>query len=74
MNNKEKAYEVLSEILKIDIKSISEDKKADDFDSWDSLATINIALALEAEFNLTLSVEQISDINSVINILKIVDS
>jgi acyl carrier protein len=72
--NKEKVYEILSEILKLDIKLISEDKKADDFDSWDSLATINIALALEAEFDLTLSIEQISSINSISNILKITEN
>ena len=74
MINKEKVYEILSEILKLDIKLISEDKKADDFDSWDSLATINIALALEAEFDLTLSIEQISSINSISNILKITEN
>ena len=71
--NEEKVYKILENILKVDKSLINNHMKSDDFDSWDSLATINIALALESEFGLTLSVEQISSINSVSNILNIED-
>ncbi len=65
---KNKLYEILAELLRVDVAVINSEKTADDFATWDSLAVINIALAVESEFDISLTPEQISEFNSVANI------
>lgn len=66
-----KLYMILAELLRVDVDDINSEKTADDFSTWDSLAVINIALAVESEFDIALTPEQISKFNSVSNILNL---
>ncbi len=68
---KNKLYAILAELLRVDVADISSEKTADDFATWDSLAIINIALAVESEFDISLTPEQISEFNSVANIVNL---
>ena len=45
---------VISAVLNVDIGSIGPDSSRDTIDSWDSLRHLNLILALEEEFGVTL--------------------
>ena len=62
---KEKLFQIMAELLGKSIQDISLSLKAEDVETWDSLAVINIALAIEAEFDISLSPEQIAEFNSI---------
>lgn len=66
-----KIYAILSEFIKVQPSDITKDLSIHNCETWDSLAIINIALAIESEFSISLSAEQISNLTSVENILSI---
>ena len=57
MSKKKKLFEIFEAVLDEGSGSISIHSKASDFDSWDSVAVINLAMAVEEEFELTLTAE-----------------
>ena len=44
---------------------IKEDTNADDIEDWDSLANINLVVAMEKEFNLKFNINDIEKLNNV---------
>ena len=44
---------------------IKEDTNADDIEDWDSLANINLVVAMEKEFNLKFNINEIEKLNNV---------
>ena len=56
-----------------DIQDIDITIKAENIETWDSLAVINIALAIETEFDISLTAEQIAEFNSVEYIYNLVN-
>lgn len=63
----EKLIEILNDELKIDDVSI--DTTQENTPSWDSMTYLSIAARLESEFNLEITPDNITSINSVKNIL-----
>ena len=63
--SKKKLFEVFEAVLDLRGGSISMQSKADHFDSWDSVAVINLAMAVEEEYGLTLTAEDIEGFHSV---------
>ncbi len=61
----EKLFPILAELLSISAHDLNITTKAEEIETWDSLAIINIALAIESEFDLSLTPEQIAEFNSV---------
>ncbi len=55
----DKIKTVMSKILKVPIDSIDPDSSPDNIDSWDSLLHMNLMLALEQEFTVSFSDEEI---------------
>lgn len=58
-------YQVFSDVLGVSVQEINEDSSPDTIASWDSMTHINLVLALEAEFHVSLSPEDAMEILSV---------
>jgi acyl carrier protein len=56
---KDKIKEIMSVIFNVDITSISEDSSPDSIITWDSLKHMNLILAIEEEFNLSLTDDEV---------------
>ena len=68
-NKKAKIIEIISNIIKVDSKSINENSTMNDFSKWDSLAHLNIMLELEKKFKKKINTSKMSDLDSVNKIL-----
>ena len=53
---------------------ISRNSTPEDIEGWDSLVNINIVVALEEHFNIKFSLDEITNINSVEDIVKMIES
>lgn len=62
---------IMSEALSIDITSVNESLSTDTCKNWDSLASVGLILKLESEFNVTFTLEELSQLNSYKQILNI---
>lgn len=63
---------VLASVIDISDSSLSFETTRDDVESWDSLAIINLAIALESEYGVSLSaveVERLVSVKNIVNIL-----
>lgn len=69
---KDKVIEVLSAVMKIDRNEIIEKSSIDTVPNWDSISHMNLVMALEEEFELTFSEEQILEMLSVEIIIEII--
>ncbi len=56
---KNRIKEVMSAVLSIPIEEISDDASPDNLDAWDSLKQMNLIIALEDEFDIELSDDQV---------------
>lgn len=63
--SKKRLFEIFEAILDLRSGSISMQSKADHFDSWDSVAVINLAMAVEEEFGLSLTADDIEGFHTV---------
>jgi acyl carrier protein len=50
--------QVLADVFGLDVSTIDETTSADTVEEWDSLKHLNLVLALEDQFNVTLTEEQ----------------
>jgi acyl carrier protein len=66
-----KIYLILSDLLDRDENDFSMNSTSDQFETWDSIAIISLAVALEDEFNISLSAE---DVESLISVRAIVNA
>ena len=60
----QKLKEVLSRIFNISLDMIAEDASPDTIENWDSLRHMNLVLALEEEFNVEFTDDQVVEILS----------
>ena len=64
----------IADALQISSAELSEDSISDDIDNWDSMGTMNILLALEAEFGLRLAPGQTCKLQSVQGIVELLQT
>ena len=57
--------QIVSSVMAVPVDSIHNDSSPDTIDSWDSLRHMNLMLALEQDFNVTFSEEQIAEMMNV---------
>jgi acyl carrier protein len=60
----QKLKEVLSRIFNVSLDSITEEASPDTIESWDSLRHMNLVLALEEEFGVEFTDDQVVEILS----------
>ncbi|MBJ7330692.1 MAG: acyl carrier protein [Solirubrobacteraceae bacterium] len=56
--------EVLASVLEVDVQVITDDASPDTIESWDSLAHLNLILALEEEFGVTIPDAEAAELTS----------
>lgn len=64
MLNENKLKQVMAVVLKVDASSINEASSMDNIKTWDSLGHMNLILALEDEFKITIPDEDAGNISS----------
>ncbi|MFN5183935.1 MAG: acyl carrier protein [Bacteroidota bacterium] len=62
MSIKERIKKVLSLVFEVEINSLNDESSPDNIDKWDSIGHINMAVALESEFNIELTEEEIMEL------------
>lgn len=68
-----KIYFILSDLLDRDENDFTMDSTSDQFENWDSIAIINLAVALEDEYGISLTaldVESLTSVQAIVNVLK----
>ena len=60
----QKLKDVLATTFNVDVNSIAEDASPDTIENWDSLRHMNLVLALEEEFDVELTDDQVVEILS----------
>jgi len=73
MNNKEKVYKILSEVLDLELDMINENTSPDNTISWDSFNALMLISEFEEQFKLCFTMKEVEHVNSVkeiINVLK----
>jgi acyl carrier protein len=60
-----KVLEIVSNILQVDISSISLDTSMDNTTKWDSLKQMQIVIAIEEEFEVQISDDDLIEANSI---------
>lgn len=64
MLNEDALKQVMATMLNVDTSTINEDSSMDNVPSWDSLRHMNLVLALEEEFKVTIPDEDAGNITS----------
>ncbi|KAA8756266.1 acyl carrier protein [Paenibacillus sp. UASWS1643] len=72
MDKFDRVREIVSKILEVPISEINIDSKKEDFEKWDSLNQLNLIMELEAEFAVSIPMEEIANINSLKAILGVI--
>jgi acyl carrier protein len=61
-NQKVKILEVMSSVFEVELTSLNEGSSIDNIENWDSIRHLNLILALEEEFNITIPDEEVGDL------------
>jgi len=67
-----KLRSIFADVLDIDPSSINQDSSPETVDTWDSFAHMRLVMAVENEFGLSLTMEQILSIEDYRSLLDIV--
>jgi acyl carrier protein len=61
-NVKEQIAKIMAVVFEVNSESINENTSADTIETWDSLRHMNLILALEEEFNVTIPDEEVGNL------------
>lgn len=64
MLDDEKLREIMAMVLEVPIEDVSHESNMDNIENWDSLRHMNLILALEDEFEITIPDEEAANITS----------
>ncbi|MNW55785.1 acyl carrier protein [compost metagenome] len=73
MSSFEKVQMIVSEIMEVPIEGVNINSQKYDFENWDSLNQLNLVMEIESKFNISLNLDEMAEINSIRDILEIVD-
>lgn len=71
MSTMDKLFTLLAQCLNTSEADLNIFTRSDDLDSWDSLAMINLVIALESEYCVALTAEEVEQLKSVKAIIEI---
>ncbi len=61
----DKLYNIVSQVFDIPAENLTDEDSPDTIESWNSLAHVNLVMALEAEFGLSLSPDEAEEMLSI---------
>lgn len=73
MNLLDQVRVVIAETIDIPESDVTESSTSDSIDKWDSMAQVNLMMAIEQAFDLELEVEDFMELNSVAKIVQFVE-
>ncbi len=62
---KERLQEIFRDVFDDEDLVITEEMTADDIEDWDSLAQINLIIAIEKEFNVKFKLDEVSKLKNI---------
>ena len=62
---RQRVFKVVAEVLGVPADQINEDTSPDSVERWDSMSHLNLVIALEAEFLIALTDDDVTDMLSV---------
>lgn len=71
MNQKERLQEIFRDIFDDEELIIREDMSANDIEDWDSLAQINLIIAIEKEFKVKFKLDEVSNLKNIGEMLEL---
>lgn len=74
MNTFEKVKEIIAETCEVDASEVTEQSAIGDFDSWDSMAQLQILNEVEDAFDISFDPEDLMDLEDVNDIVKAVEA
>ncbi len=74
MNLEEKVLKIVSNVMEIPVGQLGLQSSSDNVENWDSLRQMNLILALEEEFNVSFTDEEIINMQNVEKIIKTLKS
>lgn len=74
MEIKEKVFEIIANVLNVNVEEINLESTVGDFPSWDSLGQLNILQSVQDAFEVEFEPEEMMDIEDVNDIIKAVES
>ena len=69
----ERVRQIVADIFLVEMAQVTERSSPETLENWDSLQHLNLVVALEGSFGLSLSPEEIAAMTSVADIVKIID-
>ncbi|UFJ40040.1 acyl carrier protein [Brevibacillus humidisoli] len=73
MNRLEKVRTIVSTIMEVPIEAVTPESEREDYEKWDSLNQLNLVMEIESAFGISFSLEEMSSINSIKDILDILE-
>ncbi|MGP0576344.1 acyl carrier protein [Paenibacillus peoriae] len=73
MNTIEKVKTIISGIMEVPIEIVNLHSKKNNFEKWDSLNQLTLVMEIESAFGISLNLEEMGQINSVQDILLLVE-
>ena len=67
------AIKIIEDILDLEANTLTPEALPSDVPSWDSMATVNIIVALESEFSVKFKLEHIQEISQISSFLDLVE-
>lgn len=74
MNTLEQVIQIVADCLNLSPSIIDKESSANNIDIWDSMAQVNLMIALEQSFDIELEVEDFMKLNSVQAITNYLDA
>lgn len=63
-NIDERIKEVMSAVFEVDTDAINEDSSQDSIENWESIKTLDLIVALEEEFGVTIPLEEVGNMTN----------
>lgn len=63
-NIDERIKDVMSAVFEIDVDSINEESSQDNIENWESIKTLDLIVALEEEFGVTIPLEEVGNMTN----------
>lgn len=60
-----KIFKIVSQVMEVSLEQVNEDSSPDTIEKWDSLQHMNLVLALEQEFKISFSDQEIVEMLNV---------
>ena len=73
METTNQLFSMLAVLLNTGVANITIDLTRDEIETWDSLAIINLAIALEGEYRISLKAEEVESLTTVRAVVEILN-